>query len=99
MSIDRIMREEARLVILKALADEPSETLNSSLLGEVLATFGIYKPREWVHAELGWLAEMGAVTITEAGSVKIARLTETGHRHLRREVALPGVKRPSRPEA
>lgn len=98
MSMDRIMREEARLVILKALAGEPAETLNSGMLVEVLASFGIFRPREWVHAELAWLAEMSAITLMDAGSVKIARLTETGARHLRREIALEGIKRPSRVE-
>ena len=45
------------------------------------------------------LRERGAVTVLEIGTVQVATLTEKGHRHLRREIAIEGVKRPSRPEA
>lgn len=95
----RRMREDARLIILKALADmQPDETLHSGYLMDIIATFGIRKDRDWVHDELNWLADRGAITIRRPGSVIIATLTEKGHRHLRREIAIEGVKRPSRPE-
>lgn len=94
----RLMREEARLIILKALAKETNETLSSSMLVGVLEMFGIYKERSWVHDELAWMAEADAVTLTDAGSVRIATLTEKGRRHLDRRIAIDGVKRPSRPE-
>lgn len=98
MTMDRIIREEARLIILRALAEQTDERLNSELLRHVLETYGISRPRAWVHGELEYLAEMGAVTLAEAGSVKVATLTELGGRHLARGVAVEGVKRPSRPE-
>ncbi|WP_343068634.1 hypothetical protein [Kaustia mangrovi] len=97
--MDRIIREEARLIILRALSEQADERLNSELLRATLETFGIARPRAWVHGELDYLAEMGAVTITEAGTVRVAQLTELGARHLTRNVAIEGVKRPSRPEA
>jgi len=99
MTMQTIMREEARLIILKAMAGQTDETLNSSLLVEELKTFGIRKPRSWVHDELHYLNEMGAVTLLEAGTVLVSTLTEKGHMHLDRIVAIEGVKRPSRPEA
>ncbi|WP_029006473.1 MULTISPECIES: hypothetical protein [Azorhizobium] len=99
MSMERLIREEARLILLRALAGEVNETLNSSLLTEQLRTFGIKRERAWVHGELAYLAEMGAVTLVEAGSVKVASLTGLGRRHLDREAVIEGVKRPSRPEA
>lgn len=99
MSMDRLIREEARLVILKALAEEQDETLNSNLLVGVLSAYGINRERAWVHGELAYLAEMGAVRVLDAGTVKIATLTELGGRHLARHVAIEGVKRPSRAEA
>ena len=43
------------------------------------------------------LAEIGAVTLTEAGSVLIATLTERGLDHVERRIILDGVKRPSAP--
>lgn len=94
----RIMREEARLIILKALAEQTNETLPSSLLVRALETFGIFKERSWVHDELAWLADAGAVTLITASTVKVATLTEKGQRHLDRHIAIEGVKRPSRPE-
>jgi hypothetical protein len=51
-----------------------------------------------VHDELAWLRERGAVSLIDAGTIKIATLTEKGARHLDREIAIEGVQRPSRPE-
>ena len=97
--MERRIREDARLIVLKALAEmQPDETLHSGYLQEAIATYGgIRKDRDWVHDELNWLAERGAITIRRPGSVIIATLTEKGNRHLRREIVIEGVKRPSRP--
>lgn len=98
--MDQIIRKDARLIVLKALKDQTDERLNSAVLLEVIETYGgIHKTREWLHGELDWLAEMGAVKLTEAGSVKIATLTEKGAHHLERRIIIEGVKRPSRPGA
>jgi repressor of nif and glnA expression len=91
------IRPDARLIILKALVGQTDERLHSGYLAEELRRFGIDRPREWIHGELDWLAEMGAVTLTKPGSVVVATLTEKGARHLRRAVVIEGVKRPSRP--
>jgi repressor of nif and glnA expression len=90
------VRPDARLIILKALAAQTDERLHSGYLAEELLRFGIDRPREWIHGELDWLAEMGAVTLTKPGSVVVATLTEKGARHLRRAIVIEGVKRPSR---
>ncbi|WP_319496308.1 hypothetical protein [uncultured Cohaesibacter sp.] len=99
MSMQQLMRQEARLILIKCLAGQVDETLNSSLLTEELRTFGIRRQRAWVHDELRYLRDMGAVTLIEAGSVLVASLTEKGRMHLDRDIAIEGVKRPSRPEA
>jgi repressor of nif and glnA expression len=100
MSRETWLREEARLIILRTLAEEANETLNSNiLLRELRERWMITRDRPWLHAELDFLAELGAVTLVKAESVKIATLTDRGRRHLDREIALDGVKRPSRPEA
>ena len=93
------VREDARLIILKALALQTDERLHSGYLYEELMRFGIDRPREWIHGELDWLAEIGAVTLTKPGSVVVATLAEKGARHLRRAIVIEGVKRPSRPGA
>jgi repressor of nif and glnA expression len=91
------VRPDARLIILKALAAQTDERLHSGLIGEELKRFGIDRPRVWIHGELDWLAEMGAVTLLKPGSVVVATLTEKGARHLRRALVIEGVNRPSRP--
>ncbi|RUS64885.1 hypothetical protein EGN72_02520 [Pseudorhodobacter sp. E13] len=92
-----LVRQDARLIMLKALAAQTDERLHSGYLVEELLRFGIDRTREWVHGELDWLAEMGAVTLAKPGSVVVATLTEKGHRHLRRAIVIEGIKRPSRP--
>lgn len=100
MSLAKIMEEEARLVILRTLAEQPDQRLNSSLLQADLAErWGINRSRDWVHMQLGFLAhQVSAITLTEMGSVWIASLTARGLDHAERRVVLPGVKRPSPPE-
>lgn len=92
-----IVRPDARLIILRALAAQTNETLHSGFIGEELLRFGIDRPRAWIHGELDWLAEMGAISLIKPGSVVVATLTEKGHRHIRRAIVIEGVKRPSRP--
>ncbi len=91
------IRQDARLTILKALALQVDERLNSSYLASELMRFGIDRPREWIHGELDWLDLMGAVTLVKPGTVVVATLTEKGARHLRRVLVIEGIKRPSRP--
>ncbi|MBD8686586.1 MULTISPECIES: VpaChn25_0724 family phage protein [unclassified Rhizobium] len=95
----RIMREEARLIILRALAEQVNESLSSSMLEPVLANFGIHQERAWVHQQIDYLQVMGAVLVLDASSVKIASLTDLGRRHVDRHTAIEGVKRPSRVSA
>ncbi|MGO8738613.1 VpaChn25_0724 family phage protein [Rhodoblastus sp.] len=100
MSLATIMEEEARLVILRTLAEQPDRRLNSSLLQTDLSDrWGINRSRDWVHMQLGFLAhEVGALRLTEMGSVWIAELSARGLDHAERRIVLPGVKRPSPPE-
>lgn len=92
-----VVRPDARLIILKALETQLDERLHSGFIAQALCELGIDRPREWVHGELDWLAQMGAVTLKAFDSVVVATLTEKGHRHLRRALVIEGIKRPSRP--
>ena len=91
------VRPDARLIILKALVAQTDERLHSGFIAEELLRFGIDRPREWIHGELDWLEQMGAVTLLKPGTVVVATLTDKGHRHLRRAIEIEGIKRPSRP--
>lgn len=90
-----IIREEARLVILKELYEQTNYASSDSLLQEILPRYGIAKPREWIREEISYLAEIGAVTSVREGSVVIARLLPKGVEHVERRRLLEGVKRPS----
>jgi hypothetical protein len=96
MNLDQFMREEARLIILRALEEQPDGRLNSELLRLTLDRFGITKSRDWVHDEINWLREMGAVTVVVANTVRVASLTTKGADHVQRRLVIEGVKRPSR---
>jgi hypothetical protein len=91
------LRQDARLIILKALEKQVNESLHSGLLQQELADLRIDRDRAWVHGELDWLEQVGAVTLLRADTVVVATLTEKGARHLRRGVAIEGISRPSRP--
>lgn len=90
------VRPDARLIILKALAKQVDDRLHSGRIATELFQLGIDRPRAWVHGELDWLEQMGAVTLLRADSVVIATLTEKGARHLRRAIVIEGIDRPSR---
>lgn len=99
MSLATIIELEARLVVLRTLAEQADSRLNSSLLRDDLAErWGINRTRDWLHVQLGFLADIGAVTLADMGSVKIATLTARGLDHVERRIVLDGVKRPSPPE-
>lgn len=96
---EKVKRERARLVILRALAEQLNGALDSRTIEElVLPPFNINEDRIWIHEQMDYLGKRGAVLITEAGSVKIATLTKHGRRHLGRHIAIEGVLRPSEPE-
>ncbi|MDH0908829.1 hypothetical protein N5C66_05875 [Rhizobium pusense] len=90
------MEEEARLAILKELAKEDNKAMSSARMQiSLLSRLLIDKPREWVETQYMFLKDMGAVTIVQADTVKIARLTSRGEHHLRGIVDIPGVMIPS----
>lgn len=92
------LREEARLIILKELAQDIGGTATSAYLETVLRDdFMIKRDRPWVHGQLDYLAEMGAIAVKDTGSVKVAQLLRLGRRHVDREIAIEGVRRPSDP--
>lgn len=90
------IREDARLIVLRLLAEQPHETLNSTHILAELRRFGIRHDRAWLHDELEYLAARDAITIMKAGSVIVATLTDKGERHLNRDIAINGVARPAR---
>jgi hypothetical protein len=85
----------ARLVILKELAQQSDHRLNETLIGAVLDTFGHRRSRDWIRTQLRALADLGAITIDQPGSVMVAALTRAGLDHVERRAVIEGVARPS----
>lgn len=94
---EQVRRERARLVILKALAEQVNGTLDSSMIELVLPLFAIKEDRPWIHEQMKYLGKMDAVELTTAGTVMIATLSKRGRRHLERDIAIEGITRPSEP--
>lgn len=95
MDMAQLIRQDARLIMLRALAGQTDNTLHSGFLDANLRRFGIKKDREWIHDELHWLADRGAISLIEAGTVLVATLADKGQRHVDREIVIEGVARPS----
>lgn len=93
---EKTYNPNARLIILKALAEQHDYRLNDSLLLETLQAFAINKGRGYLRNQLKWLKEeASAITITEMGTALIAELTENGLDHVERRQVLHGIMRPS----
>lgn len=98
-SFSRRLEEETRLRVLQILADRDDLRLNSILIGKQLSDqWGVNESREWLHQQLRYLANLGALTIIDVKDIRIAELTETGRAFLEREIVLEGVRKPARDE-
>jgi hypothetical protein len=86
---------DCRLIVLKALAGEADNRLNETMLAHVLQTFGHSKSRDYIRTQLRKLEELGAVELTEAGTVLVAGLCRPGLDHVERRAFLDGVLKPS----
>lgn len=95
MNFDEYLARDARLIILRGLAAETDGTMNETLLTMLLRTFGHNRSRDYVRTQIRKMEELGAVRVTEAGSVLIASITRTGIDHVERRSIIEGIDRPS----
>jgi len=95
MSYDDRVAEDARLIILKELAQQVDGRMNEVGLQRVLDAFAVTRSREWVRTQMRKLAELDAVRVQEIGTVMIAELRSLGRNHVERREVIDGVTRPS----
>lgn len=95
MSYRERVNEDQRLIILKELARELDYRSNETILTAVLESFGHRVSREACRTQLRKLEELGAVRITEAGSVFVVSLARAGLDHVEGRSLIEGVLRPS----
>ena len=88
------LREDIRLVVLRLLVEMTAYRANSSVLTMALDNYGHTLSRDQVKTELHWLAEQGALTLSDVGPVLVATLTERGQDIAAGRARVPGIKRP-----
>lgn len=86
---------EARLSILRALAEQTDFRLSDILLKRVLDLYGYRRDRDWIRTQMRKLEDLGAVSLHEADTVLIARLERGGRDHLEERAVIEGIARPA----
>lgn len=89
------LREHMRLIILRALAQEPNYTHNDAILDDIAKSYAVDRGRDFVRAEIRWLETVGAVTVKTMGSTLIVTATQRGVDHAEQRALIEGVRRPS----
>lgn len=85
---------DARLIILRELAQQTDGTLNSVSLRRVLDVYFV-RPVEWIDTQLVKLAALEAIELTRAGDVAIAKITPAGRDHLDERSIISGITTPA----
>lgn len=86
--------EDRRLVLLRILAELPAYRSNSSVLANLIETWGHTVSKDYVKTQLHWLAEQELVKVTDIDGLKLVALTERGHDVALGLASVPGVARP-----
>ena len=88
------LRREARLEILRILAQLPGYRTNNAVLLGALRELGHNPSRDQLRAELQWLAEQGLIAVEELAPAMIATLLGRGADVAEGRATVPGVQRP-----
>lgn len=89
-----LLIQDRRLVILRFLAEDQDNKLNTSILQEALDQVGHGVSRDCTETDCAWLAEQGLVTTELVGPVTVVTLTGRGQDVAEGKATVPGVKRP-----
>jgi len=91
------LRRHRRLAILRFLEASPTFTSNVSILTDVLNSdaIGINTSRDQTTTELGWLEEMGFVTLMGQPDFRVATSTARGVDIALGRATHPDIQRPS----
>jgi Fe2+ or Zn2+ uptake regulation protein len=94
MNFADLIAADIRLVILRALSEDPDYSHNEAVIREILAAVGHRVSWDTVRTQLSWLAEQGLVHIENVGGLLVAKLTARGTDVASGAATCPGVKRP-----
>ena len=92
MSYEETVMADARLRVLRLLAETPVYTLNEVVLrGRLAEQFGHNLGRDKLRTELTWLDEQGLVTVQTPGGVWLVTLNSRGADVAKGIATTPGV--------
>jgi hypothetical protein len=95
MNLADAIAGDARLTILKELDRQVDGRLSELLIRRVLDLYGIRRDRDWVATQLRKLESLGALELSNAGEVLVARISPAGRDHVQERAIIEGVTRPS----
>ena len=95
MSFEKFKQMDARLTVLRFLAEQNDWSLNEFAIQTALAQMAHTFSRDQVRTELTWLAEQSLISVRENSGVMVARLTNRGEEASRGIITVPGVQRPT----
>ena len=93
MNFKDLKTRDMRLVMLLSIRDD-GDSLNESMLQEVLELYGHSVTRDRVRTEMRWLEEQGLVNINDISGILVAKLTGRGMDVACGRATVDGVKRP-----
>ncbi|MDH5185207.1 MAG: ArsR family transcriptional regulator, partial [Gammaproteobacteria bacterium] len=97
MSLKDIVTENTtqniRLMILKALEEDPDYSHNDTVLQSILQLVGLGVSRDKLRTELTWLSEQGLITIEDNNGVMVAKLNARGEDVALGRSRVPGIAR------
>jgi len=94
MSFGELVNADMRLAILQILESDAGYSHNENVIRSALHRLGHSISSDSLHSQLGWLSEMGLVTINDDSGVTVATLTTRGQDAALGHASVFGVARP-----
>lgn len=95
MTLNTAIAADARLYILRELAEQIDGRLYDKHLQRVLDARAIGRPLDWVRTQLSAMKDLDAIRVIKSDDVWIAQLLPAGQDHLDRRIVLEGIARPT----
>lgn len=93
MHMKDMIKEQARLVILRSLTECRGEA-NDSILQSCLDVYGLKLSRDEVRTHIAWLEEQDLVTTAPVGGCVVVTIKGRGEDVAEGRAVVPGVKKP-----
>lgn len=95
MSFKRILQEDRRYLILRALNDSKGYRASQLLLQSFIRSFGQDVSGDVVQGEIAWLEDQGLVRSEKAGQIITVQLLGPGADVAAGRATYPGVRQPT----